>query len=131
MHVVVWTGIVDVPEITIVGGEVKSVPPLVIVKLVIIFKVKLAVIVINPPPLNDIIGASVYPLPLLVIAIAVIAPEATVAVAVAPVPIPLIWTFGADVQPVPPVATAIEFILKLVLDKVVAKVGVFCVNVAI
>ncbi len=47
-----------------------------------------AVIFINPPSLNDIIGAAVYPLPLLVIAITVIAPEATVAVAIAPVPVP-------------------------------------------
>ncbi len=39
-HVVVWAGIVDVPEITILGGEVKPVPPLVIVKLVIIFEVQ-------------------------------------------------------------------------------------------
>jgi hypothetical protein len=55
------------------------------VKLVIIFEFKLAVIVINPPPLKDIIGTAVYPIPLLVIAIAVITPEAAVAVAVAPV----------------------------------------------
>ena len=88
VHVVVWAGIVDVPEITIVGGEVKPVPPDVIVNPVRILAAVVAVIVINPPPLNDTVGAAVYPLPLFVIAIAVIAPEATVAVAVAPVPVP-------------------------------------------
>ena len=80
-------------------------------KLVIIFTVILAVIFINPPPLNDTVGAAVYPLPVLVIVTAVIAPAATVAVAVAPVPVPLIITVGAEVQPVPPVTTAIELIL--------------------
>ena len=59
---------------------------------------------INPPPLNDIVGASVYLIPLLVIVIAVIAPAATVAVAVAPVPVPLIKTVGAAVQPEPPLS---------------------------
>jgi len=57
--------------------EVNPVPPVVTVNPVRTLAAVVAVIFINPPPLNDIIGAAVYPLPLLVIAIAVIAPEAT------------------------------------------------------
>jgi hypothetical protein len=59
VHVVVWNGTFPDPEITIVGGEVKPVPPFVIVNPVIILAAVTAVIFMNPPPLNDIVGAAV------------------------------------------------------------------------
>ena len=74
----------------------------------------------KPPPLNEITGAAVYPKPFVSIVIPVIAPAATAAVAVAPLPVPFIKTLGAVVQPVPPVFTAIEFIVDVDVDIVVA-----------
>ena len=98
---------------TIVGGDANPAPPFVIVKPVIPPAFILTVIFINPQPLNDIIGAAVYPVPLLVIVTPVIAPAATAAVAVARVPNPFIKTVGAEVQPVPPVFTAIELTVEV------------------
>lgn len=92
-HVVIWyVNEFPPPETTIVGADVKPLPPDVIVYPVIIVVPPFicAVIFIKPPPLKDITGAAVYQLPLFVIVSAVIAPPETAAVAVAPVPIPFI-----------------------------------------
>ena len=106
------------PETIIVGGDVKPVPPAVIVYPVIIVLPPFicAPIVMNPPPLKDITGAAVYPRPLLVIVMVVIAPAATADVVVDPVPVPFIKTFGAVVHPLPPVLTATEFITDVADD---------------
>ena len=69
-----------------------------------------------PPPVIEIVGTEVYPVPALVIVKPVIDPPLTEAVAVAPVPPPPVMvTEGAVEYPVPPFLTPIKLILPLVL----------------
>ena len=61
----------------------------------------MAVAPVPPPPVNEIVGAVVYPVPALVIVNPVTIPSFTIAVAAPPVPEPVVTTVGELVYPEP------------------------------